>query len=766
MTYYKPYEYAERYFILFDDVDGNKWKISIQDPAFSGTAVELTGGETPVRWEGEGDEAQDEVVWGSTGNIQLVCLAGQESLFTNGQILPVDINDRRVQVLRYMNNEWAIYWQGFIKPETFSQDWDSAPYEIDLPIVSAIAASEYFELPELEDYNIFEEATSVWALMACAISILGCDYTYVYTNKPEYEDFNGVKSYDSLGSTRHWTEGRATMLDFYELSGGYTTPATVKDVLEMICYPYGKIYEFSRAIVIAISWKDSAYADARWYSAGIYNTLPEGGVDYDTILMDPQRFGEDIYINTVNLSDIATAGTDNNKSILPPPMRVDFSNDIAEEKTIFELTEDYLLPTLPAKYDNNLIFEREYHANGKQHYREHYIINISNVDKYAFTRGGFGADAINGIEVTTTGTEGYISYPFVRVAEMEATTNRDMTSSIKTPLAFLFDFGQSSGTDSFYIIRFNINRPVISNDSFNQIKLSIKAFAFNQTDALENLSLGGGNGAVRLYIKDVTVQKWLTYASGKWEWVNTETGNIGSWLSKENEDYILRFNEYREDNDLKPHVLQIKLDAYRASGEWWDKLYATLKLEYESTQVYFSDRKQYEIRPPKKQFGTRRTMASNGDNLDIKFKTKCLRSHYFMPTSPQHLANSFCDAQKYIDLQEREMIEIESAQFNLYNGVGYRFDLVTHPVVIVDGSKVFIPVAVGMNPRMNTLKLTLVSTNVQNTNSPNIPEAPILPPSQPSQPNYGYASYHGIGTFYDLNTTEEETDKEQLNTTE
>lgn len=49
-----------------------------------------------------------------------------------------------------------------------------------------------------------------------------------------------------------------------------------------------------------------------------------------------------------------------------------------------------------------------------------------------------------------------------------------------------------------------------------------------------------------------------------------------------------------------------------------------------------------------------------------------------------------------------------------------------------------------------------------NPEAPNIPSAPILP----SQPNYGYAGYHGIGTFYDLNTTEEETDNEQLNTTE
>ena len=42
----------------------------------------------------------------------------------------------------------------------------------------------------------------------------------------------------------------------------------------------------------------------------------------------------------------------------------------------------------------------------------------------------------------------------------------------------------------------------------------------------------------------------------------------------------------------------------------------------------------------------------------------------------------------------------------------YPFNLIGNYCVIVDGSKVYVPVAVGMNPRMNTIKLILVTTNV------------------------------------------------------
>ena len=68
-----------------------------------------------------------------------------------------------------------------------------------------------------------------------------------------------------------------------------------------------------------------------------------------------------------------------------------------------------------------------------------------------------------------------------------------------------------------------------------------------------------------------------------------------------------------------------------------------------------------------------------------------------------------------IDLREREKIEISDATFEFASSLD--FDLVRRYAVFTDGNiqqggKVYIPVAVGMNPAKNTIKLTLVSSNI------------------------------------------------------
>ena len=721
MTYHKPYEYTERYFVQFDDVDGNKWRISIQDPNFDGDPTELTGASVPVEWEGRGDESQDEVVLGSTGKLRLVILEGQSPIFTNGNLFPTNINDRRVQISREMSQDvFDIYWQGFIEPSTYSQDYDRIPYEIEIPIISAIAASECFPLPDMDDANVLETATNVGALLSLSIDMLGCDYVEIYTNKPDYEDFNGDKSLDNYGRYRHWTEGKATFLDFYDLSSGYSIPMTVKDLLERICYPYGKIYEYGRAIVISMSWRDSASGSAYWYSIPIYDTLQGGGIDYDIVITSPQRFVEAMLINIVSLSDILTADTDNTQSIIPMPRSVKYSNNCDGESSIFELTDDYLSPNIPVPYYSELTYEREYNKDSKQHRRNHYRLGKSNIDYNAFTRGGFGPDAIDGIEVTTNATDGSTAYPFCRVSEMSYTTNTNVESSIITPLAFLFDFGQTTQSNSIYTIRFNLKRPIFTNPSYNQIKLSIKAYRYLDSEPMLNMTRGNETGGVTFYVKDITDSdnpKYFVYRNEVWQWDSSQGWISGYDLPKEGDEYVLRFNEDRTGDDpsivKNPHILQVCLRGLTDRTKWSDRFYATLKIEYEETSILFTNRGLYEICPPNRQIGSRTTKASSGEDIDIDFKTKCLRSHFSEKTAPQHLSNSFCDAQKYIDMQNRNLIELDAVQFTRYNGIGWdKFDIVSRPVVIVEGANVFIPVAVGMNPRMNTIKLKLVSTNV------------------------------------------------------
>jgi hypothetical protein len=102
----------------------------------------------------------------------------------------------------------------------------------------------------------------------------------------------------------------------------------------------------------------------------------------------------------------------------------------------------------------------------------------------------------------------------------------------------------------------------------------------------------------------------------------------------------------------------------------------------------------------------------SGEALSISFKTRAGNNNAkFQNIVPY---NGFCDYPNYIDKQNREKIEISEATFErvIDQWSGARFYIAAQYCVVVDGSKVYVPVAVGMNPRMNTIKLILVTTNV------------------------------------------------------
>ena len=163
MNYYSSSAYGERYYFRFTDIEGTPWGVSIQQPNYTGGRIELTASENPIEWMGTGDESQDEVVLGSTGTMRLLCLPMQERVFLQGNLLPQEINDRKVVVTRRRwsvdQYVWDIIWQGFIKPEQYTQEWGSnfvlyeqnptlgrVATEVDLPIVSIIAANGGFSL--------------------------------------------------------------------------------------------------------------------------------------------------------------------------------------------------------------------------------------------------------------------------------------------------------------------------------------------------------------------------------------------------------------------------------------------------------------------------------------------------------------------------------------------------------------------------------------------------------------------------------------------
>lgn len=709
MIYHKSQYYVERYRIPFEDKDGNQWKVSIQEASFDGQPTVLTGGEIPVEWSGNGDESQDEIILGSTGKIRIVCVDdNQKALFTRSNILPTVINDRRVQVLRYMNNDWVVYWQGFIKPEELTQDWDRTPYEIELPIVSTIAAMEFFPMPLPTDnsYDYFQEQTNIAGLLRAIFAWSGCKVMNLLTNKPIYEDFNGQpQTIPGSEEFVHWTQGVISPSYFYDYDSGNIQPKTFKDVLETICYPYGKIAEYNLDVAFLMRWKNDANDGTRLYSINVWDDY-ENDVYGTTV-----RFVDYTSIKKVNLTDILTAGNDNKFSIIMSPSSVKFSSSTNSDSEIFELSEKFIKSSLPIGNTYPPMMRGGSLWSGLNRFIypiENSYINLECAEDWEFY---------------SDQTPDLSGYSFCRVIEVTADSTNYTFSKTKTvPLGLCFNLNRITTVGQLIHAhtKFTIPKGVITRWGANYIMMTVKPYVIYEKDP----SMGNGNDGMFFCIKDLTTSRYYNY-NGQ-NWVNSETWIQGTSFHHSTDGYILSFNEDRSQNDNSAHKLRIGVRVRIASrnidfGDWdYARMYCSIKLEYHDFDFLVEDSGSWTY--PKdavlSEFANgiannaEIRSANGGDgSLSIDLKTRAGNKNIATSGIVALPFNSFCDATKYIDTADREMIEIEAAQFKQYFYLQY-FDMVTQYAVVKDGSKVYIPVAIGMDPRNDTVKLRLISTNV------------------------------------------------------
>ena len=113
----------------FKSLNGTDYSINIYDATYSGsTPVELTGAANPFETQ---EDAGDDVlkpVRTSTGTISLVNINGLNDL------IPATPKARYVTLTS--GNDTL--WQGYIQQAQFTQQWQSVPYVVELPVVSAL----------------------------------------------------------------------------------------------------------------------------------------------------------------------------------------------------------------------------------------------------------------------------------------------------------------------------------------------------------------------------------------------------------------------------------------------------------------------------------------------------------------------------------------------------------------------------------------------------------------------------------------------------
>ena len=116
----------------FKSIDDTLYSVNIYDATYTGTPVELTGAAAPFETQEDGDEDMLAPVRVSTGALRLINLDSIDAL------IPMTPKARPVTLTHTEGNTTVVDWQGYIQQAQFTQQWTVIPYEIELPVVSAL----------------------------------------------------------------------------------------------------------------------------------------------------------------------------------------------------------------------------------------------------------------------------------------------------------------------------------------------------------------------------------------------------------------------------------------------------------------------------------------------------------------------------------------------------------------------------------------------------------------------------------------------------
>lgn len=116
----------------FKSIDDTLYSVNIYDATYTGQPVELTGAAAPFETQEDGDEDMLAPVRISTGTLRLI------NMNTIDALIPATPKARPVTLTHTEGGATITDWQGYIQQAQFTQQWTATPYEIELPVVSAL----------------------------------------------------------------------------------------------------------------------------------------------------------------------------------------------------------------------------------------------------------------------------------------------------------------------------------------------------------------------------------------------------------------------------------------------------------------------------------------------------------------------------------------------------------------------------------------------------------------------------------------------------
>lgn len=176
---------AIRWKIRFMSLISGSYEADIYDNDFTGNPTELIAGAQPFVTRELEDEDVYTPIRTQSGYLRFIV----ENASIISQIQPIKATDRPV-VLRAGD---TVAWAGFLRPEQYSQPWEAAPYEIELPLMSVMEAMQGVEFTQSEGYvSFFSMVQTISSYLPTEIYITAPEETPVkdvYVQNNNFRDF-------------------------------------------------------------------------------------------------------------------------------------------------------------------------------------------------------------------------------------------------------------------------------------------------------------------------------------------------------------------------------------------------------------------------------------------------------------------------------------------------------------------------------------------------------------------------------------------------
>lgn len=232
---------------------------------------------------------------------------GYIRIIDNGDIGGLMPSDNRQHYVEFLI-EGDLKWCGYMQADTFSEDWDITPLEVEFPVISGIGILDSISM----DQDLEMDLTSLCGLLLECIDATGVDYNYIYIPKEIKE--SAASEFYLLP-----LDLRISRFNFFKVNNSVNTDDpdwerydadTYSDLLEELCKFWGwTLHERGRDLYL-VSTRDVDYmkVSIRELRQKLSN-LPS--VSY-----------ESVSIPSMAVSDMELAGNSHKKDILQGRSRI------------------------------------------------------------------------------------------------------------------------------------------------------------------------------------------------------------------------------------------------------------------------------------------------------------------------------------------------------------------------------------------------------------------------------------------------------------